>query len=203
MKTPSFIFLCLFVAVPLAYSAVTLTPAGIFVEGTIEGSDIEPVFKGDTIDYLTFEVTTPGHVRLIGTNLRSSVFLAMGVVVGNGEPFDGVGLPYLLFDNYPQTTPPEFTHLLNPGRYLVQIAEEEAFEGDLYAYDFLPVNRLGGGFVRAPYSFALEGPVRGIDFMEGNLNGTFTITRVVPEPSTAALLGVAMGMVGFTRRRRT
>ena len=203
MKTPSFIFLGLLGIAPLAFSAVTLTPTGIFVEGAIEGGDGQPVFHGDTIDYSTFEVTTPGPVRLIGTNLRSSVFLAMGVVV-EGEPFDIPGLPYLLFDNYPQTTPPEFTHLLNPGMYLVQIAQEEAFDGDLYAYDFLPVNRLGGGFsIPSRYSFGLEGPVRGIVFMEGNLNGTFTITPVVPEPSTALLVGAALAALGFTRRRRS
>jgi hypothetical protein len=160
-----------------------------------------PPFDGDTIDYLTFEVTATGPVRLIGTNINNSVFLAMGVVV-EGEPFDIPGLPYVLFDNYPLTTPPEFTHILNPGQYLVQIAEEDFRDGDLYPFGFLPVHRSGGGFVRAPYSFALEGPVRGVEFMEGNLDGTFTITPVIPEPSTALLVGAALAACGFTRRRR-
>ena len=201
MKAPLFIFASLFLIGSIAPAAVTLTPTGVIVEGVIEGDGLLPhPFDGDTIDYLTFEVTTRGPVRLIGTDITSSIFLAMGVVVEN-EPFDIPGLPYLLFDSH-SPIDPELTHILDPGVYLVQIAEEEFRDGDLYAFGFLPVNRSGGGFVASPYSFTLEGQFQALDFMEGNLDGTFTVTHV-PEPSAAALLAVAAAAFGLTKRRRS
>jgi hypothetical protein len=202
MKTSLFIFLCLFFSGFSSPAAVTLTATGVFVEGAIEGDGFSLGVDGDTIDYLTFEVTTTGPVRLIGTGLRSSQFLAMGQDVGGGEPFDIVGIPYLLFRTTNQTHP-EFSHILNPGIYLVQIGALDDEDSDLYPY-FTPVNRSGGGFgIPYPYSFTLEGQFQALDFMEGNLNGTFTVTPVVPEPSAAALLGAVAAALGFTRRRRT
>lgn len=200
MKTCLYLLICLF-ANFTAVAAVTRTPSGIFVEGVIEGSGREPVFRGDTIDYVTFEVVTPGPVRLIGTDIHHSVFLAMGMIE-EGEPFDVPGFPYLLFDNYPLQTPPELTLVLSPGSYLIQTAEAEFEDGDLYAFGFLPVHRAGGGFVAAPYSFTLEGQFQALDFMEGNLDGTFTVTHI-PEPSATALLGGVIAVASLTRRRRS
>ena len=198
MKTSLLISICLFFYSSCLNAAVIMTPNGIFIQGVIEGSGQEPIFRGDTIDYLTFEVTTTGPVRLIANDITNSVFLAMGVVVGGGEPFD---IPsFLLFTNHSIVNPPELTFILNPGLYLVQVAEEEYREGDLGNY-FVPVNRPGGGFVASPYSFTLEGQFQVLDFMEGNLEGTFTVTHV-PEPCTAALLFMAVAAELLKRRNR-
>ena len=202
MKTRFLFTLCLVAVCSACRGGVTITSGSVFVEGVIDGSAINPFFRGDTIDYLTFRVTTAGPVRLIATDITNAIFLAMGEDVGGGEPFDSVGLPYLLFDNSSRVNPPEFTHILQSGFYLVQVAEEEFRDGDLYPYGFLPVNRSGGGFVASPYSFILEGQFEVLDFMEGNLDGTFTVTHV-PEPSTAALLGTVVAAIGFARRRRS
>jgi hypothetical protein len=122
----------------------------------------------------------------------------MGQIIP-GEPFDIVPPPYLIFPT--RMTPLEFTHILDPGIYVVQVAEEQYREGDLGPW-FEPVHRSGGGFVAAPYSFAVEGQFQALDFMEGNLNGTFTVTHV-PEPSAAAIVGAALAAIGFARRRST
>ena len=202
MKTSFIFILSLKVASSIVCAGVTIAPGGISVEGAIEGGLTDPLFSGDTIDYLTFRVTTAGPVRLIATDITNAIFLAMGEDVGGGEPFDSVGLPYLLFDNSSRVNPPEFTHILQSGFYLVQVAEEEFRDGDLYPYGFLPVNRSGGGFVASPYSFTLEGQFEVLDFMEGNLDGTFTVTHV-PEPSIATLISTAVAVIGFAWRRRS
>jgi hypothetical protein len=198
MKTPLCTYLCLLFAIIPLPAAVTLTPAGLFVEGVIEGSLTNPDFRGDTIDYLSFEVITTGPVRLIATDITRSIFLATAEILDDGD-FANLPPPYRLFTNHSLTNPPEFTKILNPGLYFVQVAEEEYRGGDL-SDSFVPVNRSGGGFVASPYSFRLEGQFQPLDFMEGNLNGTFTVTPIVPEPSTAALLGAAAAL-GFARRR--
>ena len=74
MKTQLSIVASLFFSLSITSAAVTAIPNGLFVEGVIEGSLTNPFFHGDTIDYLTFEVTTRGPVRLIGTGLRFSQF---------------------------------------------------------------------------------------------------------------------------------
>ena len=202
MKMPFLVSVCLILCGSPVVAGVIVTPSGIFVQGVIEGDLLLPhPFDGDTIDYLTFEVTTTGPVRLIGTDINNSIFLAMGQIVPGYSRFDIVPPPYLLFTNHTTTNPPEFTHILDPGIYLVQIAEEQYEDGDL-GYGFLPVNRLGGGFVASPYSFMLEGQFQALDFMEGNLNGTFTVTHV-PEPSSAALLCMAAAAGLLTRRNRS
>ena len=199
MKIPFLVSICLILCGSPVIAGVIVTPSGIFVQGVIEGSGVEPVFRGDTIDYLTFEVTTTGPVRLIANDITRSIFLAMGQIIP-GERFDIVPPPYLLFTNHTTTNPPEFTHILDPGIYLVQIAEEQYREGDLGPY-FSPVNRSGGGFVASPYSFTLEGQLQALDFMEGNLNGTFTITHV-PEPTVGSLILVASAALLLKRRDR-
>ena len=198
MKTPHYLLFFALGGFAAVEANVVLTPTGVTVTGVIDGDLFLPhPFDGDTIDYLTFEVTARGPIRLIGTNIDNSVFLAMGQITGPGQSFDIVGLPYLLFANL-NPPPPEFTHTLDPGIYFVQIAAEHDEDNDINS-EFLAVNRLGGGFVRAPYSLAVEGLFSPLDFMEGNLNGTFTVTSVVPEPSTAALLCMATAL-GFFRR---
>jgi hypothetical protein len=109
MRALFLISLCLTLGVSSLRAGVTVTPNGLFVEGIIDGDlFLPPPFDGDTIDYLTFEVTETGPVRLVGTNLTSSVFCAMAEILPEGD-FVNVPPPYRLFDNYPLTTPPEFT----------------------------------------------------------------------------------------------
>jgi len=197
--------LCLFLAFCISAStaAVIVTPTGISVEAVLEGTAQHPTIRlSETLDYLTFELTTAGSVRLIGTDLSSTVFLALGQVVGPSEQIHDIGDPYRILyrrgdDPFNPPPPPEFTRVLDPGIYVVQIATEEYRDGDL-GFGFVPVDRQRGGFTRAPYSFAVEGPIQGLEFREGNLDGTFTVTQV-PEPSAAALLGL---LAAATLRRR-
>lgn len=156
--------------------------------------------SGHTIDYLTFEVTMTGPVRLIYTDFSPTVFLALGEIVPGDTRFNRVGLPYLLFartDSDPR--PPEFTRTLNPGTYVVQATTDDYRGGDL-GDTFRPTTASGGLFTTAPYSFAIEGPIRGLEFLEGNLDQTFTVTQV-PEPSPATLLFLAFATRLLPSRR--
>ena len=182
-----------------AMAGVLFTPSGVSVSGIIEGSASNPIYRGDTIDYLTFEVTTRGPIRLIASGVDEVFFLALGRVVELG--LFGLVLPnYLLFPSN-TSTPAELTRILDPGLYVVQMAEEEYRGGDL-GPGFVPANRLGGGFDASPYRFEVEGAFTPVDFLEGNLNGTFTVTHV-PEPSTLALsLATLTACLTFRRRAK-
>ena len=198
--------LCLFLAfcISVSTAAVIVTPTGITVDAALNGRLGMPGVIGETLDYLTFEVTTAGPVRLIGTDLSSTVFLALGQVVGPSEEIHDIGDPYRILyrrgdDPFNPPPPPEFTRVLDPGIYVVQVAKE-GYRGNDLGLAFVPVNRQGGGST-APYLFAVEGAVRGLEFLEGNLDGTFTVTQV-PEPSAVALLGATMAAAGLIRRKR-
>ena len=81
----------------------------------------------------------------------------------------------------------------------MQVAVTAYEDGDL-GYGFIPVYNTDEILSVAPYSFALEGNVRGLEFLEGNRDRTFTVTPIVPEPSASALLCTAMA-AGFLMRR--
>ena len=198
MKTRLYICLCLLLCGSITSAAVIVTPGRIFVEAALEGDALTGQAIGETLDYLTFEVTTPTSVRLVGTDLSSAVFLALAQVVENND-FDYVGEPYRLFCPG-SNPPPEFTRLLGIGTYVIQVAVEEYEDGEL-GYGFLPVSSTEAIIATAPYSFALEGSVQGLKFLEGNRNGTFTVTQV-PEPSAVALLFAATATGVITRRRQ-
>ena len=184
----------------LATAGVTFTSTGVSVSGAIEGSGAEPILRGDTLDYLTFEITAAGPVGMRWTDIGSSLFLAIAQVVEVFDPGDERFLnlvgPYVVFANSPP-----LTRILDPGTYVIQVAESGYRSGDI-GFDYLPVNRQGGGFIVAPYTFALEGQFQALDFKEGNLNGTFTTTQLVPEPGVLSLLGASAAACLSRRRRR-
>ena len=62
------------------HAGVIVTPGRITVQGRLEGDQFLGTSIGETLDYLTFEVTARTSVRLIGTDLTHSVFLAMAHV---------------------------------------------------------------------------------------------------------------------------
>ena len=197
MKT--LILLCLSITLfhlPL-HAGTIVTPGRISVQGRLEGDQGRGTTIGETIDYLTFEVITRTAVRLIGTDINSSVFLAMAEVFPGGE-LTNAGQPYRLF--YNSTPPvPQLTLVLDPGLFAVQIAVEEYSDGDL-GDSFVPVENSDAIISTVSYSFVLEGDIRGLEFMEGNRDRTFTVTTV-PEPTVAALLLTAFA-AGFIRRVR-
>jgi hypothetical protein len=49
---------------------------------------------------------------------------------------------------------------------------------------------------------AFDGPVRALEFREGNLDGTFTVTQI-PEPRTLLLLIASMATLAGRRRQNT
>jgi hypothetical protein len=66
---------------------------------------------------------------------------------------------------------------------------------------YVAVNPEGGGFIQGPYQYTITGDVRGLEYWDGHLDGTFTVT-FIPEPASAALVGLAFGL-SLWRRRRT
>ena len=168
-----------------------VTPGRIEVQASLEGDQFLATNIGETLDFLTFEVATRTQIRLIAISLRGTLFLTIGQVVGGGEPFDEIRPPNTLYgSNLP--TPPEFSNFLDPGTYVVQVAVE-AYE-DL-GPDFIPVENTSDIISTVPYRFALEGNVRGLEFLEGNRDRTFTVTQV-PEPSAAWLSLAALACAG-------
>ena len=149
MKTRLYICLCLLLCGSIASAAVIVTPGRLFIEAAIEGDALTGQAIGETLDYLTFEVTTPTAIRLIGTNLSSTVFLALTqILVPSNEFFHVSGL-YLLFYEGEQRPTPEFTRDLEPGRYAIQIAMEEYRGGDI-GDTFVPVPTRRRSFRQLP-----------------------------------------------------
>ena len=114
--------------------------------------------------------------------------------------FENAGQPYRLFYTG-EVAIPELTLMLDPGLYAVQAAVE-AFRGGDLADTFVPVSNSEAITSVDPCSFALEGDVRGLQFLEENRDRTFTVTPIVPEPSTTALLLMAIAAGLCARRDR-
>ena len=174
--------------------AVIVTPGRIEVQAALEGDRFLLESTGETLDFLTFEVATPTSVRLVATRLSGTVFLAVGRIYEPGL-LENATPDYRIFHYGPQ----QLTLSLIPGLYAIQSA--------VTAYDdiaptFVPVNNTSDIISTVNYSYYLEGNMRGLEFLEGNRNGTFTVTQV-PEPSAAWLMvaAIAFGAQAWHRQR--
>ena len=190
----SFLFSILCLGSCISEAAVIVTPGRIEVQAALEGDQFMATNIGETLDFLTFEVATPTSVHLVATRLSGTVFLAVGEIYEPG--LRGNAAPnYRIFYFGPQ----ELTLSLLPGLYAIQAAVTEY---DDIAQTFVPVNNTSAIISTVNYSYFLEGNVRGLEFLEGNRNGTFTVTGV-PEPSATALLGGVIAVASLTKRRRS
>jgi hypothetical protein len=109
------------------------------------------------------------------------------VQVGNSPPFASLSV------------------IVQPGTYVVTHGIANRIEDDNQIYEpeygYVAVNPRGGGFTSGTYGFTVEGDIRGLEFRDGELNGTFIVTNLVPEPTAALLLAVGAGL-SLRRRRR-
>lgn len=169
-------------------SAVIQLPGRIEVSGVLDGSAGIPGVNGDTMDYLTFQVLTTTTVTVtsgFGGNRRLQLAQFIGIEEDGKVPFGFIGNtgPYRLEEPVGPTA--FFTRLLDPGVYVAVMGVRDRTSYDIYD-GYVPVNIEGGGFIFGPYAYSIDGDVRALEFREGNLDRTFTIT-VIPEPSTTAL----------------
>ncbi len=193
MKTPTLIIViaCLLPA-SLTQAAVVQVPGRIEVEGVLDGGIIAPLVTGDTMDYLTFEVLTSGSVT-VSTGATSALRLQLAQFIGVDDEFGFLGNPYRL------EGPSTLSRILDPGIYVTAMGVTEKTSYDIFD-GYKPVNEEGGGFTFGPYAYSIRGPVRAMEFREGNLDGTFTITRI-PEPGPAILLLAGASVLASCRRR--
>ena len=180
----------LFVLMAALLGGVTAPANGatVFVEGFLEGDVLPGPELGDTMDYYKFEVLTSGTVKIEATQI--AVYL-LAEYIGVNDEFGFIGNPYRI-DTWPPCglgpCPPQVLERFLPaGQYVIA-----ATAGGRTSYDvfdgYVAVNREGGGFQQAPYAYNITGDVRGLEYWDGHLDGTFTVTQI-PEPGTAILLG--------------
>jgi hypothetical protein len=186
----------LLAAIPALADVIQL-PGRIEVEGVLDGSSGVPGVRGDTMDYLTFEVLTLGSVTFT-SGFNSAFRLYLASFIGVEDEFGYLGHPNRL-EQTPSMPLDFFTRTLDPGIYVTAMGMRENTSYDVFD-GYKPVNEEGGGFTFGPYAYTIEGPVRALEFREGNLDGTFTITQI-PEPRTLLLLIASMATLAGRRRK--
>ena len=177
-------------------SAVTIR-----VEGFLEGSAASLEFRGDTMDYFQFEVLTTSQVRIEVVPGFEGPLVGLAQFIGREDEFalTPIGIPRAII-------PPglgggdQFIDVIFPAGIYVLITEA----GGRSSYDifdgFVAVNREGGGFQQFPYQYDITGDVRGLQYWDGHLDGTFTVTNFIPEPKTSAFLLLPLYLLAKRRR---
>ena len=159
------------------------------------------------MDYLKFEVLTTSVVTFRMQNYGGNLHL-LGSFIGRDDAFGFVDSPFYLwvFAGHDFNGPsPSFTRTLEAGTYVVATGQDSHSGYDIFD-GFRAVNPEGGGggFIFGNYAYDILGDVRALEFWDGDLDGTFTITRFpVPEPGFGYLLLVTtLTTVGRRRRVR-
>lgn len=189
----------------LAIGTFQARAALISIEGVIEGDSRQPMgIRGETMDYLKFEVMNTSDVRITGTDLSWERLLILAGYTGRDDKFEFLGNPFEFEDNYPDPELPFIERQLDAGTYVIVVDSTEDSGYDIWD-GFVPVNRGGGGFSIAPYSFEVSGDVRPLEFWEGKFDptpyGSFDVT-IIPEPSSVLLLTFGAGGILFYRRAK-
>ena len=166
--------------------------ATLAVSGRLEGDAETLQFQGDTMDFYKFELLTTGTVRIEVPRLYGGIyFLAAFIGVENEFGFVGNAGPYRIETPPPCdficTEPRVLERSLTAGVYVVATLAGGRSSYDVYD-GYVAANREGGGFASAPYEYTINGDVRGVEYWDGHLDGTFTVTSI-PEPGTASLIG--------------
>jgi hypothetical protein len=207
MKTKILLFLALG-GVAARAATIVQTPGRISVEGIINGGLIAPGAVGDTLDYLKFEVLTTGDMTMTFTKSgRGQLWIGryIGLTTEFAFLYDDLGKfvdPYSLIK--PGETPTRLTLFLHPGIYVIAYGHWVGPEENEQVYDidqgFLAVNPNGGGFTWGDYAYRVDGEARALEYWDGELDGSFIVTNLVPEPGLVVLLGVAAAFACFRRR---
>lgn len=189
-------------AVSAILAAAALTPcrgATLLVEGFLEG-DIETLeFEGDTMDYYNFEVLTEGTVRIEVVPGFGGGLILLASFIGRDDEFGFIGNPYRIEPPGSEGRPQFLERPLDVGEYVVAMGGGGRSSYDIFD-GYVAVNPEGGGFPQAPYAYTITGDVRGLEYWDGHLDGTFTVTQI-PEASAVALLGLAAGGLLWKRRK--
>jgi hypothetical protein len=181
---------------PLSQAAVVQTPGLISVTGALDGGLIAPGRVGDTLDYLKFEMPSSGNVTLT-SGFGSGLRLLLAQFIGVQNEFGFVGNPYWLQQTSEE--PASFTRPLAAGTYVLAMGVKDHTSYDIFD-GFVAVNREGGGFTFTNYAYTVEGDVQALEYWDGNLDGTFTVTQI-PEPGAVSVI-LFIGAAGILRRRR-
>ena len=202
MKTPPILIVSIlsFLILPVT-AAVVQTPGNIAVQGLINGDGSDLSVKGDTLDFLKFEILTTSNLTVYSEfGTRGQLWLAG--FVGDDLGFDYIGIsepdlriPYGESKAFP----------LGPGIYVAVFGIRDEDDNQFYSEDrgFVPVNPLGGGFTNGPYAYSLRGDIRALEFWDGELDNTFIITRFeIPEPAAPLLAAMACTALLLNRRRK-
>ena len=123
--------------------------------------------------------------------------------IGREDEFAPVIGPFILTipnNCDPDSCPPVFLDKDLPiGEYVLIITAGGRSSHDVFD-GYVPVNREGGGFHQFAYQYDITGPVRGLEYWDGHLDGTFTVTSI-PEASTLYGVGSVL-MMGLIKGRR-
>ncbi len=174
----------------LASMCLLASPASastLLVEGFVDGDVLPGPELGDTMDYYKFQVVTPGTVRIEA--VPSGGLLLLAQYIGRTDEFGFINTPFRIEASGPYV----LERLLDAGEYVVAMTAGGRTSYDIYD-GYKAVNREGGGFGQAPYAYSITGDVRGLEYWDGHLDGTFIVTTI-PEPSCLFYLGVGVASV--------
>jgi hypothetical protein len=179
-------------------SAVTIR-----VEGFLEGDVMLGPERGETMDYYKFSVTNPGTVRIDVPRFYAGPQFYIARFIGREDEFAFLGFRIdppgpCIEPNCPDLF---FERSFEAGEYVVVLSASSLGPNSSYdVFDgYVPVNREGGGFSQFPYQYDITGPVTGLEYWDGHLDGTFTVTSI-PEPSSILL--TCLGLTALIRKRR-
>jgi hypothetical protein len=206
MKTKILLFLVL--GGTAAHAATIIqTPGRISVEGIINGSSGTGYPPSDTLDYLKFEVLTTGDVTMtLIANSASQLWI--GHYTGLNSEFEYVrdehGAIVWTYTLSNPNDPVALSLRLAAGIYVIAHGHWVGPEENEQVYDidqgFRAVNPNGGGFTWGDYAYRVDGEVRALEYWDGELDGSFIVTNLVPEPGPVVLLCVA-AVIACRRRR--
>ena len=183
----------------LAFIPASSQAATLLVEGFLEGSANQPVLRGDTMDYYKFEMLTDGPVRIEVIPEFGGFLFEMASFIGLEDRFGFIGNPFRIIPPGPDGHPQFLERHLDQGEYVVVTQGGGRTSYDIFD-GYVAVNPEGGGFRQARYAYTIIGDVRGLEYWDGHLDGTFTVT-LIPEPSMALLATVGGCWLVCTRRR--
>ena len=186
-------------ALLLAFIPGSSQGATLLVEGFLEGDVLPGPEDGDTMDYYKFEMLTGGTIRIEVVPGFEGFLFETASFIGVEDSFGFIGNPYRILPPRTEGHPQFLERYLDQGEYVVVTQAGGRSSYDIFD-GYVAVNLEGGGFPQAPYAYTITGDVRGLEYWDGHLDGTFTVT-LIPEPSVALLVFAGGWLLCGGRRR--